>query len=93
VTQVQREPAGGVAPGQEPDGVRRQGDPGATDPGCPAAAGQEEDGRGRRGHLLHVPRPHHCAGKPTTPLIASQVTRNALTAAQATRPHPSPPRR
>lgn len=60
--QVQRQPAGGVAQGQRPDDVRRQGDPGASDPGGAAAAGEEEDGRGRRGHLLHVPGPHHRAG-------------------------------
>lgn len=60
--QVQRQPAGGVAQGQRPDDVRRQGDSGASDPGGAAAAGEEEDGRGRRGHLLHVPSPHHRAG-------------------------------
>lgn len=60
--QVQCEPAGGVAPRQRSDDLRRQGDSGASDPGRPAAAGEEEDWRGRRGHLLHVPSPHHCSG-------------------------------
>jgi len=41
--QVQCEPAGGVAQGQRPHDVRRQGDPGAADPGGAAAAGEEED--------------------------------------------------
>ena len=60
--QVQREPAGGVAQRQRSDGVRGEGDAGASDPGRSAAAGQEEDGRGRRGHLLHVLGPHHGSG-------------------------------
>lgn len=64
--QVQCEPAGGVAQRQRSDGMRSQGDSGASDPGRSAAAGEEKDWRGRRGHLLHVPGPHHCSGEPSS---------------------------
>lgn len=62
--QVQCEPAGGVAQRQRSDDVWSQGDSGASDPGRSAAAGEEENWWGCRGHLLHVPCSHHCSGKP-----------------------------
>ena len=55
-----------MAPGEKPDELWGQGDSGASDPGSSAAAGEEEDGRGRRGHLLHVQGSIHCTGELTS---------------------------
>lgn len=55
-----------MAPGEKPDELWGQGDSGASDPGSSAAAGEEEDRRGRRGHLLHVQGSIHYTGALTS---------------------------
>lgn len=72
--QVQCESAGGVAQRQRSDDLRSQRDTGASDPGRSAAAGEEEDWRGCRGHLLHVPRSHHCSGKIFLKLLSAKAS-------------------
>ena len=61
--QVQHQPDGGVAAGQQPAAEQGGVHPGAHHPGRTAAAGQEEDVPGRRGHLRPLHRTHHAAGE------------------------------